>query len=84
VATALGKTFTQRIVTTLLPGRAEEIERQSREWLVSCPNCGHAQSYWEMGGVRYGAKSKGKWMRRKCPACGRRAWHPVERRPRAE
>jgi transcription elongation factor Elf1 len=83
VAAAHRKTFSQRLVTKLLPWRAEEIERESREWLVTCPNCTHERSYWDMGGVRYGAKSKGKRMRLKCPACGQRAWHKVERRPRA-
>jgi hypothetical protein len=34
-----------------------------------------------MGGVRFGAKSKGKRMRLMCPACSHRAWHKVERRP---
>ena len=54
------KSFAQRVVTKLLPRRAEEIERESREWLVSCPRCGYERSVWEMGGVRYRAWSKGK------------------------
>ena len=28
--------------------------------------CGHATSYWEMGGIRLGAYSKGKRTRRRC------------------
>ena len=78
------KSLAQRVVTKLLPRRAEEIERESREWLVSCPRCGYERSIWEMGGVRYRAWSKGKRMWFKCPTCGRRAWHKVERRQRVQ
>ena len=73
----------QRLVLRLMPGRAADIERESREWKVICPNCGHERSYWEIGGVRYKAKSKGKRMRMQCPNCGERRWHKVERRPDA-
>jgi hypothetical protein len=38
--------LTQRLVTKLVPRRAQEIERESREWLVICPNCGHERSYY--------------------------------------
>ena len=34
------QSLTQRLVMHLMPGRADEIERQSREWFVLCPNCG--------------------------------------------
>ena len=61
-------------------GRAEEIERQSREWHVVCPTCGHSRSYWDIGGVRWGAKSKGKRVGLRCPSCGKRRMHRVERR----
>ena len=44
--------LTQRIVMRLMPGRAAEIERQSREWLVVCPNCGFERTYWDIGGVQ--------------------------------
>lgn len=67
-------------MTGLLPGRAAEIERQSREWLLICPGCGHERDYWEVGGVRYKAKSIGKRVRLTCPACRTRAWQRVERR----
>ena len=78
--------FIQRLVTRLAPHRAAEIERESREWLVTCPHCGHARSYWELGGVRYKAASKGKRMGIHCPSCGKRSMAPVERRhtPRGE
>ena len=71
----------QRIVTSLLPGRADEIERQSREWFIVCPSCGLERTYWDIGGVRYKARSRGKRLGLRCPSCGKRSMHPVEHRP---
>jgi hypothetical protein len=73
--------LTQRIVMRLMPGRAAEIERQSREWFVVCPNCGLERTYWDIGGVRYKARSRGKRIGLRCPSCGKRAMHAVEHRP---
>jgi DNA-directed RNA polymerase subunit RPC12/RpoP len=73
--------LTQRIVLRLMPGRADEVERQSREWFIVCPNCGFERTYWDIGGVRYKARSRGKRIGLRCPSCGRRAMHPVEHRP---
>jgi predicted RNA-binding Zn-ribbon protein involved in translation (DUF1610 family) len=73
-------TRSQRFFLRLLPSRAAEIERQSREWMVICPNCGFERSVWERGGVRYKAKG-GQRVRTMCPSCGERGWHRLERRP---
>jgi hypothetical protein len=73
--------LTQRIVLRVLRSRAAEIERESRAWFVVCPNCGLARSFWDLGGVRYKARSRGKWIRMRCRACGKRAMHPVEHGP---
>jgi len=75
------KSFWQRLVTRLAPHRAAAIERESREWIVTCPHCGRSASYWELGGVRYKAASKGKRIRGRCSRCNRRVWAKVERRP---
>jgi uncharacterized C2H2 Zn-finger protein len=72
--------LTQRLVMRLMPGRAEEIERQSREWFVTCPHCGLERTYWDIGGVRYKARSQGKRIGLRCPSCGRRGMHAVEHR----
>ena len=64
----------------LMPGHAAEIERESREWDVVCPSCGHTRSYWDIGGIRYKAASSGKRIGLRCPACGARGLHAVERR----
>ena len=73
--------LTQRLVMRLMRGRADEIERQSREWFVLCPNCGLERTYWDIGGVRYKARSRGKRIGLRCPSCGKRGMHAVEHRP---
>ncbi len=72
---------TQRVLMRLLGSRAAEAERQSREWFVSCPNCAHERTYWDIGGVRYKARSAGKRIGLRCPQCGKRGMHAVEHRP---
>jgi hypothetical protein len=54
---------------------------ESKEWFVVCPNCGHARSYWEIGGLRYKAKSKGKRVGHRCAECDEWSMHRVERWP---
>jgi hypothetical protein len=73
--------LTQRLVMGLMSGRADEIERQSREWFVVCPHCGLERTYWDIGGVRYKARSRGKRIGLRCPSCGKRGMHAVEHRP---
>ncbi len=65
----------------LMGGRADEIERQSREWFVVCPRCGLERTYWDIGGVRYKARSRGKRIGLRCSSCGKRGMHVVEHRP---
>jgi hypothetical protein len=76
--------LTQRIVMRLMAGRAAEIERESREWFIVCPNCAFERTYWDIGGVRYKARSHEQRLGMRCPSCGRRAMHSVERRPGLE
>jgi hypothetical protein len=73
--------LTQRLVVRLMPGRADEIEQQSREWFVVCPHCGLERTYWDVGGIRYEARGQGKRIRLRCPSCRRRGTHVVEHRP---
>jgi hypothetical protein len=44
--------LTQRLVVRLIRSRAAEIERESREWLIICPNCGLERSYWDIVAAR--------------------------------
>ena len=56
----------QRFFTWLLgPG----VERESRAWAYECGQCGHRESVWDMGGIRYKASGE-KSYRGRCPACG--------------
>ncbi len=72
--------FVQRLIQRFAPDRAAEIERESREWFVVCPECGRSASLWELGGVRYKAASKGKRILARCSGCGKRVMARVERR----
>lgn len=75
-------TRTQKLFMRLMPWFADDMERESKEWKVTCPNCGHERSIWELGGIRW--KAKGNPRRRmKCPECGETGWHRVERQPDA-
>lgn len=63
-------------------GRMSAVEAESRQWMVKCP-CGFEQSIWDLGGVRYGAYSKGKKTLRHCRECGRFRWHGVYKKEEA-
>lgn len=70
----------QRFVRRTAPGRiADRAERESKQWQVICVKCGQATSWWEMGGIRVGAYSRGKRLIRRCESCGRLRCHRVER-----
>ena len=57
---------TQRFFTWLF---GPEVERESREWKYECGHCGHGESVWDMGGIRYKANAEKSYIGR-CPACG--------------
>ena len=46
------------------------VERESREWKFECGQCGHGESVWDMGGIRYKANAEKSYIGR-CPACGK-------------
>jgi hypothetical protein len=52
-------------------------EAESKTWMMHCP-CGHVQSVWDAGGIRYKAAGRPKKYA-KCPACGQSTWQLVER-----
>ena len=67
-------------ILRLVPAKtAAAMEAESREWLIVCPNCKHARSVWDMGGLRYKAKGNPKKLMQ-CESCGQRTWHRVERK----
>ncbi|MBP7737383.1 MAG: hypothetical protein KA369_15490 [Spirochaetes bacterium] len=54
------------------------MEKESREWLMKCRQCGHAISVWDAGGLRY--KAGGNPVRGfHCPQCGKVTAHDVKR-----
>lgn len=55
----------------------KDMEAESRLWVLQCPSCGHEISFWEIGGIRYKAYSKGKRMLRRCKQCGKIKWQKV-------
>ena len=72
--------FFQKLFAALLPkDTMDALEADSRDWMVQCP-CGHAISIWELGGIRYKAKSKGKRTLIRCQQCGKRTWHRYYRK----
>jgi hypothetical protein len=54
---------------------AHKMEAESRAWKLKC-KCGNETDYWEIGGIRYKAASRGKKMLIRCPKCGV-TWHDV-------
>jgi hypothetical protein len=55
------------------------LEAESRDWMIQCP-CGHENSVWELGGIRFGAKSTGKKTLMRCRKCNERTWHRYYRK----
>jgi hypothetical protein len=46
-----------------------DIERESREWMISCTTCGRERSVWSTGGVRWKAFGE-KRTAGFCSRCG--------------
>ena len=65
----------QRFFAKLL---GPDVEKESREWMMECPECGHADSVWERGGIRYKASGT-KHVLAKCRGCGATAMLKVHR-----
>ena len=72
--------FFQKLFAALLPKSAmEAMEAESRDWMMQCP-CGHEISVWDIGGIRYKAKSVGKRSLLRCQKCNKRTWHQYHRK----
>jgi hypothetical protein len=69
-------TFTQRLLTAVLPRSwAEDMRAESLRWMIRC-ECGFERSVWEVGGVRWKAKGNPRYLA-SCPQCGQKSWHTV-------
>ena len=67
--------FVQRFFIAVFPRRwAQAMEADSRRWFMKCLECGFEQSYWNLGGIRWGARGDQRNYQR-CARCGIRSWH---------
>jgi hypothetical protein len=71
--------FRQKLLQAILPRRwVEEMEAESRSWMLRCDTCDLERSVWEAGGVRWKAAGRPSRLMR-CPHCGRATWHTLYR-----
>ena len=69
----------QRFLTSILPRKgAEDMEAQSRSWMVTC-DCGFERSIWDVGGIGWRAAGNPRSLM-VCPQCGKRSWHEIYRK----
>lgn len=67
----------QRFVLWIMPSSlGKAMERESRLWMMRCPDCGNEISIWDIGGIRYLAAGLPRRLRR-CPQCGKISWHKI-------
>ena len=70
----------QNVFKKILPvSWAESMEKESREWMVRCRNCGCELSVWERGGIRWKAAGRPATVI-KCPQCGKTGPHDTYKR----
>ena len=71
----------QKFFMTVLPRRwAESMRAESMQWMIACCTCGTSRSYWDTGGIRWKAASRGKRIGIHCPKCNRFRMAAVEKR----
>jgi hypothetical protein len=72
----------QQLFIRIFPASwAQEMEAESRDWMVRCHACGFERSLWETGGIRWKKKGNSRtWTWGRCPNCGKLSWHTVHRR----
>jgi hypothetical protein len=69
----------QKFFVTIFPRAwAEEMEAESRTWMIRC-TCGYEKSVWDSGGIRWKARGNPRRFRR-CSNCGQSTWHTVYRK----
>lgn len=54
-------------------------EAESKTWFLHCAKCGHDQSIWDSGGIRWHASGH-SWTRWKCEKCHVTSWQSVIRK----
>ena len=58
------------LILKLMPRTwAAAAEAESKEWKLVCRTCSTERSVWEVGGMRWKAKSVGRVVGMRCPTC---------------
>lgn len=71
----------QSIVKALVSRESyANMEKESRSWMVQCPNCKSERSIWDMGGIRWGASGKPRTYQL-CFHCNQPGWHVIYKKP---
>ena len=61
----------QKLFAAIFPGpMADAMKAESKAWKIRCCTCGAEKSVWDAGGIRYKARSTGKYTMIRCPKCG--------------
>ena len=75
-----GLSTAQRLLRAILPSRwFQQMEAESRAWIMTCSQCGAQRSIWEAGGVRWKAAGN-PTVRTRCGSCGQATAHKMVRR----
>jgi hypothetical protein len=70
----------QKFIFALMPATwAKAAEAESRTWMLTCAKCGHEQSIWDVGGIRWGSRGRSYTFRR-CASCHKLGWQKVVRK----
>lgn len=60
----------------LPPAWANAAEAETRTWVLTCGACGHTESLWDAGGVRWGGRGKSATCRA-CAKCKTVGWQKL-------
>lgn len=70
--------FVQKLLKMLLPASTfEDMRRESQQWKMLC-ECGHSDSVWDMGGIRYKATGEKRTLHR-CRGCNQHKMVTIKR-----
>ena len=73
---------TQRLLRAIFPSRwFQQMEAESREWIMTWSRCGAERSIWDAGGVRLKAKGE-RVFHARCMSCEQATAHRVKRQAR--
>jgi hypothetical protein len=70
----------QKFILSWMPAAwAKSAEVDSRAWTLTCTACGHDQSVWDAGGIRWKAVGNSRNYRR-CVKCRKLSWQKMWRK----